>query len=224
MEIHTVPSRNHIFSKESKIEAKIENYRHFHRKFLSLPLDANLVKSRKLEKLDKSSKPIALPAPDTVPLVKARTSPEIQSVRGQRQSRDSHSDDEERDTFEDAKAILYVFDEAARPAARTTDNDSLQQQLAAIRKRQEFVNTNAKSGSLDSDVVVGIFEGKDTSDEDEKPKIKLQHVDLSVPKNIIPFAVPAENDIVKPDENESKFVDEAHSDAKREENVSTGGT
>lgn len=222
MEIHSVPSRNHIFAKESKNEAKFENYRHFHRQFLSLPLDANLEKSRELEKLDKSNKPIVLTLPDNVSLAKARTSPEIQRVR--RQSKDRNSD-EERDTFEDAKAILYVFDETIRPAARTTDNESLQQQLAGIRKRQEFINSNAKSGSLDSDVVVGIFEGKDTSDEDEKPKIKLHHVDLSVPKNSIPFTVPVENIAVKSAENKrAQVTDETESEAKIEPNNSMDST
>lgn len=202
MEIRNTPSRYQIFSKETQNLAKKEKNRHFHRKFLSLPLVANNnVESRK-SATQKVTKDLNKSNMDRNggSLVKSQTSPEIHSSKKQLDAQDA---EDESVIFGQTKAIVHVFDDRTYPKSETeleieshkylnssdkverhSDTDNL------IQKRDVFKKSAEQSGSLDSDVVVGVFEGKDTSDEEVIPKIKVKHVDLSVPRNDIFIPLP----------------------------------
>lgn len=193
-----IPTRRQIFSRQPRSIAKCENYRHYPRKFLSLPLIAKANAQPKLFNDGSKGTPptVLLTQPSSSTdngIVKSHTLPDINGLGRKSPVETTSDDDEDADNdddeddvdieqqyvdeqSDDADAVLHVFDD------EPTHELQMKPSLTGASHKDEPVLTqrfdsnqfkkyaNIRSDSLDSDIIIGLFEGNiDSSDGEYKP-------------------------------------------------------
>lgn len=217
MELHQIPTRHQIFSKVSKPIAKHDDYRYFHRKFLSLPVIAKAKRTMLPSVAGPASNesPMVLvvqkPQPENaLSLVKSHTSPEIKALALDSPTTTDEEEhvEERRHQFEEVKALMHVYHDDDDVPIETSrekpfnDKDSIQSVAspAIIQHTQnQFRYADMRSNSLDSDVIIGVFEGnidssdgelKQTVDTSKKPTVDMSHVESAVAAAETPMMEP----------------------------------
>lgn len=186
MEIHSIPSRSQIFLKEQRKGAKSslnEKYRYFNRQFLTLPVTAKDLGNKSIRKN------LTNEANQEEAKTNTKTSSQTANPTATKSKSPANSDedfaDEARDTIIDTKAIVHVFNDDVQfglankyldtEKRKKIPQSQIERQFEALERissassdisigpveslERQGLKANERSLSIDSDVIIGIFEG-----------------------------------------------------------------